>query len=733
MCFLKNQIVPESTTYFHLELTNSLIKCQQSIHKNLLQTPPLIYLFSGEAELEMAASWRAPCAPLVILIFIAIMDNKQSPEITVSEVVVKETSHPTPSHKVTYSVKPEPSPIKTQEDVQNVVQTDTKRSLSTEPDEGDENSFVSFSSHNSTPFDSMLLAHSQNLRAETDNIRLNICRTFKLDIVEFAKVTPIQIKNCSALNKYTIADSLLKLLSLSDKVCAVIGGRRLSDSNSLACEDAAALVASRHAEKSSSALAAAVSVSSDGTLKESLQAIHNSILDIKKSESDAQNALFKDIQDQLEELRVSIAQFRKPRRSDASTPELLQVPPFSVQMDAHVPPEQQQLDQRTDVKSVPCMSSYQENFIDGSLSAELMTFLDGQSEKFGENCERGHSVISFGQPYQYNGAKASVPLSKTFPGPISKLAEQIKNKFPDTVINQCLVNKYTDGNSILPEHSDDEDMIVFGSDIYTISLGDTREVTFRRLDGSEETVKKAVEGGSIYTMSRESQSHWTHRIDSSPEASGLRYSITFRYVSQNGKDATLIQGDSNTRFLKFGSGKGTFGEKLPGKRMQCFTIDQIDPRACMGYKNVVIHCGINDIRRPQADVRECAHKLTSKLDQISRSCIGSRIIVSPILPTKSPHLNQRAILFNNLLFDHINRVNPKIGCLDFNSFLNESGLLADQFGRFRDRTDAIHLGSTGIFTLSRIIIEKIRGNYVDGRAFSDVVRANTSNQSRSGS
>ena len=157
-----------------------------------------------------------------------------------------------------------------------------------------------------------------------------------------------------------------------------------------------------------------------------------------------------------------------------------------------------------------------------------------------------------------------------------------------------------------------------------------------------------------------------------------------------------------------------------------FTIDEIDPKECAGYKNVVIHCGINDIRRPQADVRDCATRLIGKLDKITRICSSStKIIVSPILPTKLQHLNERAKLFNHLIFEYINRVNPRVGCLDFNNFLDqETDLLAKQFGRFRDPTDPIHLGSSGIFTLSRVIIEKIRGNLVDGRTWNAVVASN---------
>jgi hypothetical protein len=230
-------------------------------------------------------------------------------------------------------------------------------------------------------------------------------------------------------------------------------------------------------------------------------------------------------------------------------------------------------------------------------------------------------------------------------------------------------------------------------------------------------------------MSKSSQSQWSHRIDSCSNDRGLRYSITFRYVSTNSENATIIQGDSNTRFLKFGSGKGTFGDKLPGRRVLKYTIDQIDPKECAGYKNVVIHCGINDIKRPQADVRDCASRLVGKLDKISRVCSSStKIIVSPILPTKLEHLNQKAKLFNQLIFDYVTRVNPRISCLDFNNFLDqETDLLAKQFGSFKKTSDPIHLGSSGIFTLSRLIIEKIRGNIVDGRLWRDVVSSNLPN------
>ena len=95
--------------------------------------------------------------------------------------------------------------------------------------------------------------------------------------------------------------------------------------------------------------------------------------------------------------------------------------------------------------------------------------------------------------------------------------------------------------------------------------------------------------------------------------------------------------------------------------------------------------------------------------------------VSPILPTKAQYLNDRAKLFNQILFDYINNYNPKVSCLDFNCFLDENELLSNQFGRFRDPSDPIHLGSSGIFTLSRLISAKVFSNPTDGRLFSHVL------------
>ena len=578
---------------------------------------------------------------------------------------------------------------------------------------------VSISSHYSTPFDCILLAQAQELRTDIDNIKLNICSQLRLETDQFALATPLAIKNCNTLNKATLATGLLALLSQSEKVCATINGSRLPETNHDTHGNGH--IPSPNGKDSSSVLA-------------SLKAMHDTLKKHSIKDRETMDSKFKAIEGKLEGLQSSISQMNDlrchRRKSDASTPDFLPVPPsFPFPLDTA---NLAQDDCDFQAEPTQCTTQYTDKFIDEALANELKECLDGYSDKFSQNNERGHGVVSFGQPYEYQGAKAEAPMSKEFPEPIGKLISLIQAKYEDAVINQCLVNRYLDKDSLLPEHSDNEKSIVHGSNIFTVSVGDTYEVKFKKLNGSNEEIVKQVHNRSIYVMSKSSQSQWSHRIDPCTHERGLRYSITFRYVSRNSENATIIQGDSNTRFLKFGSGKGTFGDKLPGRRILKYTIDQIDPKECAGYKNVIIHCGINDIKRPEADVQDCASRLISKLEKICRVCSRStKIVVSPILPTKLEHLNQKAKLFNQLLFDYVNRVKPRIGCLDFNSFLDrETDLLANQFGSYKNTSDPIHLGSSGIFTLSRLIIEKIRRNAVDGRMWNDVVSTNFTNYPR---
>lgn len=552
-----------------------------------------------------------------------------------------------------------------------------------------ENSVISLRSHVSTQFDNILLAHATNLRSEIDSIKMNLCTHLKLNSDEYAKITAQSIKQSNVLNKITLATNLLAIVDSAEKVCAAVSGSacRLSDS---------------------------VTVNPSTPVKDPLKAIQESIKDVKCS-LDQDNSRFQSINRQLEELKQSLCQMKKPL-SKASTPDIVLLPPTPRFMDSS--DKLFQLHSTDDTKHI---SSYEENFVNQELTDDLLKFFSEHSDEFRKNSENGHGVLSFGAAYDYAGAKAAAPLSREFPEPVAKLAELIKTKHDDAIINQCLVNVFPDGRSFLPKHSDNEQNIVHGSSIFTVSIGATRTVKFSKSGQPAEEKTQTVNGNSLYVMTKSSQAVWKHQIDPCEENCGLRYSITFRYITDHNKNATILVGDSNTRFIKFGNGKGTFGDRLPGKRMLAYTINQIDPSVCQGYKNVFVHCGINDIRQNKP-VEMCVDELTNKLDQICSLCPSSRVTVSPILPTRLTHLNQKALKFNELLFYYVNNINSRVGSLDFNCFLDKDNLLDRKYGRYRNQSDPIHLGSTGIFTLAKLIRDKMNSP-TDGRAYSAVLNA----------
>ena len=188
-------------------------------------------------------------------------------------------------------------------------------------------------------------------------------------------------------------------------------------------------------------------------------------------------------------------------------------------------------------------------------------------------------------------------------------------------VNSCLVNRFEGSESYLPQHSDNEPTIQPESNIITLSLGSECTLTFSN-KGSENSVHQHLSSSrSIYSMTRKSQEIYDHRIDQGSVANGIRFSLTFRSISRLNRNATCIVGDSNTAGLKFGSDpKCSFGKSLPGKRFPAPLLDDINPYDCNGYSNVVVMCGINNIKsdniKTPANIRGVYNGLVAKIVQI---------------------------------------------------------------------------------------------------------------------
>ena len=368
-------------------------------------------------------------------------------------------------------------------------------------------------------------------------------------------------------------------------------------------------------------------------------------------------------------------------------------------------------------------------FVSSQSASALQKFLDSQTFV----TVKGRSVLHFGEPYSYTASPSSSGQSSAIPEVIKAVVDTIEAAYPNCDINSCVVNKYVGSKSYLPEHSDNESTLRPGSSIFTLSIGSPRNITFRdRLTGAEKTM--TADHRSLYVMSQPSQSLWTHRIDvitgtDGEVAEDVRYSITFRSVGKNYKNSTIILGDSNTKYVKFGDGVGTFGYAMPGYRKETFHIGDIDPTACIGYRNVIVNVGINDLRdyskgrksgdpHPE-DVQAHHNRFVEKLDTIRTLCPNTKLIVAPALPTKLSKLNGRAMAFNRLLQRYTTCNNVML--LDYESFADGSGCLLPEFGLYQNPSDPLHLGRVGILGLVAIFRDSVLKSFVDARSYSGVL------------
>ena len=369
-------------------------------------------------------------------------------------------------------------------------------------------------------------------------------------------------------------------------------------------------------------------------------------------------------------------------------------------------------------------SDIQLDFIEQTEADELIKFLESCSFE----SENGHSVTSFGVTYRYTGSKSSdnvpsIPASlKPLLDKMNKVQSEIyKARYPDQpyltapLINSCLINKYEGPNSYLPKHSDREATIHPESSIFTLSLGQRCVVKFtERLTGKE--VTQTCPDRSLYTMSRRSQEVYDHEIEQGSLSEGIRYSLTFRSISWLNKNSTSLHGDSNTRFLRFGSNKkGTFGEQMPGQKFWAPKIRDIDPVSCMGYSNVVLLCGINDIKEShvkcEKDVADCYAELKLKIKQIKLLSPSTKaVFVCQLLPTKDLTLNRKVNDFNKLIhFDLFPTCKDVEYVEGFGQFAcnrvlaAELSMLFDRFGRY----DMLHLNRAGARVLASLIKQSI--------------------------
>ena len=83
---------------------------------------------------------------------------------------------------------------------------------------------------------------------------------------------------------------------------------------------------------------------------------------------------------------------------------------------------------------------------------------------------------------------------------------------------------------MIPFHADDETDICNDSYIFTLSIGTTREMTFRNIDNKQHLLKLALSHRSLICFSKSSQSLYEHAVlaGTPQDITGPRISLTFR-------------------------------------------------------------------------------------------------------------------------------------------------------------------------------------------------------------
>ncbi len=340
---------------------------------------------------------------------------------------------------------------------------------------------------------------------------------------------------------------------------------------------------------------------------------------------------------------------------------------------------------------------YEPNAIPNDLKDNFLNYITEKEADFKSVGEGSREVLYFGEhSYDYTGHKHE---SCDMPDVIKKFVDVITPHIPSdckTDMNSCLITRYKSGSNHIPLHRDDEPFIDPESHILTISIGASRTMTFEN-NSKKQSKQLSLDDCSLLITSRYAQDFWKHGI--LPDgAKDQRISLTFRNIAPYYMNSTIVLGDSNTSKLAFGTGSGTLGVWVPGKRVHVGHIEALPDAIDIGpYRNIVIHTGINSINYNNFYRKSDSyllHFLENKCKEISSVYPRARIYISMLLPTRLRSLNAHVSIFNRGILD-MTFHNKNVRVIDNAVF---GSMLSDEHGRWNvaeqrpNSADALHLG-----------------------------------------
>jgi alkylated DNA repair dioxygenase AlkB len=131
-----------------------------------------------------------------------------------------------------------------------------------------------------------------------------------------------------------------------------------------------------------------------------------------------------------------------------------------------------------------------------------------------------------GRRYRYSGIeRAATPWPEGFAPLLDRLRERTGARF-----SFALCNYYPDGAAGLGWHADDEDDLVDGAPIASLSLGAARDFALRLGHQGRACATILLEPGSLLVMAGATQRHYQHRVPPRLRCAAPRLNLTFRVM-----------------------------------------------------------------------------------------------------------------------------------------------------------------------------------------------------------
>ena len=287
----------------------------------------------------------------------------------------------------------------------------------------------------------------------------------------------------------------------------------------------------------------------------------------------------------------------------------------------------------------------------------------------------GRSTTYYGGlPYSYG---TTVHPAAPYPDlPLfTDIATSIQQEVADFTLENysCLVTHYKEGSVGIPSHQDNEDCIADDSEIITISLGARRTLRLRNVVGRIRDETLELTHGSVYAMSKKSQSQWQHGIAPDRNISDGRLSLTFRKMRPSAPKPSATPPSS-------APSSGTPSPPTTPKRVLLLTdsilsgtpeyiFEAAEGHVCIKKTNyylseldgfapefphtdiVIVSCGINDMLKRGLSGRVLADTASGMFKSYAARYPGTQFVFNSVLMTRrNAKLNDEVDCFNSIIF-----------------------------------------------------------------------------------